>query len=70
MNPLLDVTYAQHLDFLERVYRTGMAELDGFIAAQSFEAPLRDYSENPRLQDVYEQGFRDGKAKLSEGGTT
>lgn len=70
MNPHLDVTYEQHRRFLERVYRTGMAELDGFLAAQSFECPLKDYCDNPHLQAVYEQGFRDGKAKLSERGTT
>jgi len=70
MNPHLDVTYEQHRAFLERVYRTSMAELDGFLAAKSFECPLKDYSENPRLQDVYEHGFLDGKAKLSEGRAT
>lgn len=66
MNPELDITYEQHRAFLERVYRTGMAELDGFLAAQSFEVPLTTYSDNAHIQHIYEQGFRDGKAKLGQ----
>lgn len=66
MNPHLDITYEQHRAFLERVYRTGMAELDGFVTAQSFEVPLTAYSDDPHIQHIYEQGFRDGKDKLRQ----
>ena len=64
MNPNLDITYQQHLDFLRRVYLTAQAELDGFVHAHTFDFPMKTYSNHDRMQATYEQGFRDGKAKL------
>jgi hypothetical protein len=64
MNPDLDITYEQHFEFLNRVRRTAQAEFDGFALAKYALAPTPYYSDNPRLQAIYEQGYREGKTKL------
>jgi hypothetical protein len=66
MNPDLDITYEQHFQFLDRVRRTAQAEFDGFTQASYAVYPTSNYSDNPRIQAVYEQGFRDGLAKLAQ----
>lgn len=66
MNPELVITYDQHEQFLRRVFLQTRAELDGFLQAKSFESPLTCYSDNKKLQEVYEQGFAEGQAKLRQ----
>lgn len=58
------VSYDEHADFLARQIEGFDAELHGF--RQATLGPCLTWSAVPSLQARFEQGYRDGQAKLAQ----